>query len=270
MPEISESALLAKTFKTLILILLVVAVSCGGDDRATLRVLAAASLTEAFNDVAKAFEAKYPGVEVSLDFGGSQRLRSQLEFGAKADVFASADHVQMELVAEAGLTEGGVEDFASNSLVIIAVPDGQVDELSDLAHPGVRLALAHEGVPVGRYSRQVLGKLAEDGFLGLGIGFQASVLANLVSEEANVRNVSQKIGLGEVDAGIVYQTDVVAAQAVGDVWVIPIPATVNVSTRYPITVLQDAPESEFAQAFIRFVLSETGQRLLKEHGFGSP
>ena len=92
-------------------------VNCGGDNGATLRVLAASSLTEAFKGLARSFEAQNPGVTVTLDFGGSQRLRSQLEFGAKADVFASADRVQMEQVVAAGLAQGAPVDFASNSLV---------------------------------------------------------------------------------------------------------------------------------------------------------
>ena len=245
-------------------------VSCGGDGGATLRVLAASSLTEAFQDLARAFEAENPGVRVTLDFGGSQRLRSQLEFGARADVFASADHLQMDLAVTAGLTEGPAADFASNTLVIIAMPNGLVAELPDLVRPGVRLVLAHGSVPVGSYSRQALRSLSQDGASGLGGRFADAVLANLVSEETNVRVVAQKVALGEVDAGIVYRTDVAVARAVGDVRVIPIPAAANVRARYPIAVLRDAPEAELAQAFVRFVLSESSQRRLKEYGFGAP
>ena len=217
MPEPSNSVLSARQPKILLLsplllMALFLTVTCGGDSGATLRVLAASSLTEAFKDVARAFEADNPSVTVSLDFGGSQRLRSQLEFGAKADVFASADRVQMDQAVAAGLTRGAPVDFASNTLVIIAIPEGQVSRLSDLARPGVRLALAHAGVPVGLYSRQVLRNLAQDGALGLGSGFDDDVLVNLVSEEPNVRLVAQKLALGELDAGIVYQTDVPVAQ----------------------------------------------------------
>jgi len=244
--------------------------SCGGNGGTTLRVLAASSLTEAFSDLARDFEAENSGVTVRLDFGGSQRLRSQLEFGAIADVFASADILQMDQAVASGLTRGPAEDFASNTLVVIAIPESQVSWLSDLARPGVRLALAHGGVPVGVYSRQVLENLSQNGASGLGSEFAVDVLANLVSEEPNVRQVAQKVALGELDAGIVYQTDVPVAQAAGDVLVIPIPAAANVSARYPIAVLRNAPEAELAQSFVRFVLSDAGQRRLKEHGFGSP
>ena len=251
--------------------LLFLTLSCsGGGGGASLRVLAASSLTEAFNDVAQAFEAENPGVAVKLDFGGSQRLRSQLEFGARADVFASADRLQMDLLVAADLIGGTPADFASNELVVIAMAKGPVHEISDLVRPGVRVVLAQSSVPVGSYSRQVLGNLAQDGALGLGSRFLDDVLANLVSEEPNVRNVVQKVALGEVDAGIVYQTDASAAHAAGDIRVIPIPAAANVSVRYPIAVLEDAPEMELAHGFVRFVLSEAGQRLLKGHGFRSP
>ncbi|PKB72381.1 MAG: molybdate ABC transporter substrate-binding protein [SAR202 cluster bacterium Io17-Chloro-G6] len=245
-------------------------VNCGGDNGTTVRVLAASSLTEAFTDVARAFEAEHPGVKVRLDFGGSQRLRSQLEFGAEADVFASADYVQMDQVAAAGLVKGVPVNFATNSLVMIATQESGLSRLADLARSGVKLALAHAGVPVGSYSRQVLRNLSADGDLGLESGFDDDVLANLVSEEPNVRLVAQKVALGQLDAGIVYQTDVPAAEVVGEVRVIPIPARTNVSARYPIAVLQDAPEADLAHAFVRFVLSKAGQRHLEVHGFGSP
>lgn len=270
MHELPNSLLSARRVAIFLLSLLVLAISCGGDSGATLRVMAASSLTQAFEDLAQAFEAENPGVTVILDFGGSQRLRSQLEFGAKADVFASADPIQMDLAAAADLASGTAVNFAANTLVVIAVQDGQVSELSDLATPGVRLVLAHGGVPAGSYSRQVLQNLAEDTQLALGDRFDDDVLANLISEEPNVRLVAQKVALGEVDAGIVYQTDVPVAQATGEVRVIPIPPAANVTARYPIAALRDGLEPELAQAFVQFVMSEEGQRRLKEHGFGAP
>ncbi len=207
---------------------------------------------------------------MKLDFGGSQRLRSQLEFGAKADVFASADNLQMDQAVAAGLTIGPAAEFAANTLVVIAMPEGLVRDLADLARPGVRLILAHGSVPVGSYSRRALRNLAQDDTLGLGSRFEEDVLANLVSEEPNVRNVVQKVVLGEVDAGIVYQTDVTVARTAGVVRVIPIPSASNVSAQYPIAVLRHASEAGLAREFVRFVLSEAGQRRLKEYGFGAP
>ncbi|MCH7736812.1 MAG: molybdate ABC transporter substrate-binding protein [Chloroflexi bacterium] len=246
--------------------------SCGGDEGQSLRVFAASSLTGAFRDVAQAFEAKNPGVKVNLDFGGSQRMRSQLEFGAKADVFASADAIQMDALVAADLVSGTPFDFAFNALVVLAMGKGPVNEISDLARPGVRVALADDGVPVGAYSRQVLENLSRDAIFGLGRGFKDAVLANQVSGEPNVSFLFQKVVLGEVDAGIVYETDTAKALDAGtrDLIFIPIPTAANVSARYPIAVLEEAPEPELAQAFVRFVLSEAGQRLLNKYGFTSP
>ena len=261
-----------RQFKALFIPLLLLIVSCGGGGGATLRVFAASSLTGAFNDLARAFEAEHPEAEVELDFGGSQRLRSQLEFGAKADVFASADSIQMDLLVEADLVSGTPADFASNALVVIARAEGPVREVSDMAQPGVRVVLGQETVPVGAYSRQLLENLSKDAALGLGLGFKDDVLENLVSGEPNVSFVLQKVALGEVDAGLVYETDMAAALEMGtrNVIFITIPAAANVSARYPIAVMEDASEPELALAFVRFVLSDTGQRLLDAHGFGSP
>jgi molybdate transport system substrate-binding protein len=256
--------------KYLLVAFLFVAVSCGGNSGVALRVMAASSLTEAFKEIGHAFETANPGVEVALDFGGSQRLRSQLELGAKAGVFASADHLQIDPLMKEDLISGLPQDFASNSLVVISMTDGPVTGIPGLALPGVRLVLAQSNVPAGGYSRQLLKILAQDKSLGLGSQFESDVLSNLVSEEPNVRNVAQKVVLGEVDAGIVYQTDAAAAQAEGDITVFALPPELNVSARYPIVVLESAANTLLATAFVDFVLSEQGQTILDTHGFGSP
>ena len=253
--------------KIFLLSVLSFSVACSGGDGLTLRVFAASSLTEAFTNIAQGFEAENPGVGIDLDFGGSQRLRSQLEFGAQADIFASADNMQMGMLVVEDLVYRMPVDFAANELMVITIASGQVTELGDLAKPGVRVVLAQPSVPVGAYSRQVLANLAAD---GLGAQFESQVLGNLVSEEANVRFVSQKVALGEVDAGIVYQTDVATTRKIGAINTIPIPEAFNIKARYPIAVLKTATDTELAQSFVRFVLSETGQNLLADHGFSSP
>jgi molybdate transport system substrate-binding protein len=235
-----------------------------------LRVFAASSLIEAFTSIAWEFEAENPGVGIDLDFGGSQRLRSQLEFGAKADVFASADNRQMDILVDNDLVFGRPVDFTANELVVITVADGPVNGLGDLAKSGIRVVLAQASVPVGAYSRQALANLAADTKNGLGPQFESLVLANLVSEEANVRFVSQKVALGELDAGIVYQTDVAATRKIGTIKTIPIPEAFNIKDHYQITVLESSGDTELAQSFVRFVLSETGQSLLANHGFSTP
>ena len=271
MPDSTTHTLPPRLAKIFLLPLLFMIVACDGDG-ASLRVFAASSLTGAFNDIALAFEAENPGIRVKLDFGGSQRMRSQLEFGAKADVFASADTIQMDALVEQDLVAGIPVDFALNSLVVLAMAKGPVNEIADLARPGVKVVLANDVVPVGSYSIQVLKNLSQDPIYGLGIGFKDRVLANRVSGEPNVGNLFQKVVLGEVDAGIVYETDTARSldATTKDIFFISIPDAANVSARYPIAVLEDAPEPELAQQFVQFVLSNAGQTLLHGYGFSSP
>ena len=271
MPDSTTHTLPPRLAKIFLLPLLFMIVACDGDG-ASLRVFAASSLTGAFNDIALAFEAENPGIRVKLDFGGSQRMRSQLEFGAKADVFASADTIQMDALVEQDLVAGIPMDFALNSLVVLAMAKGPVNEIADLARPGVKVVLANDVVPVGSYSIQVLKNLSQNPIYGLGIGFKDRVLANRVSGEPNVGNLFQKVVLGEVDAGIVYETDTARSldARTKDIFFISIPDAANVSARYPIAVLEDAPEPELAQQFVQFVLSNAGQTLLHGYGFSSP
>ena len=271
MPDSTTHTLPPRLAKIFLLPLLFMIVACGGNGT-SLRVFAASSLTGAFNDIALAFEAENPGIRVKLDFGGSQRMRSQLEFGAKADVFASADTIQMDALVEQGLVARSPVDFALNSLVVLSMGKGLVNEIADLARPGVKVVLANDVVPVGSYSIQVLKNLSRDPIYGLGIEFKDNVLANRVSGEPNVGNLFQKVVLGEVDAGIVYETDTARSLDARpkDIFFISIPDAANVSARYPIAVLEDAPEPELAQLFVQFVLSNAGQTLLHGYGFSSP
>jgi molybdate transport system substrate-binding protein len=179
-----------------------------GVDR-ELTVFAAASLTDAFGRIAEAFEAAHPGVTVAFNFAGSQALRTQIEEGAAADVFASANFAELEtLIASGHITAEDGQFFAGNRLVVIVPQDNpaEIESLADLARPGVKLVLTAEEVPVGRYARQALDNLNAQ----LGADFAVSVLANVVSNEDNVKQVVAKVSLGEADAGIVYSTDAMA------------------------------------------------------------
>ena len=239
---------------------------------ASITVFAAASLSEVFHDIAGEFEARNPGVTVKLGLAGSQRLRSQLEFGAEADVFASADWLQMDLVVEAGLVEGQPVAFASTGLAVIAANasgDGAVGTLEDLATPGVRLALADAGVPVGHYSRQMLEKMSGEGS-PYGEDFGSRVLSNLVSNENNVRNVEQKVALGEADAGVVYHSIAARGAASESFRLLPVPEAYDVIATYPITVISGTGRLDLATAFMSFVLSAQGQQILESHGFDRP
>ena len=227
-------------------------------------VFAAASLTEPFTEMGKRLEANYPGLKVVYNFGGSQILRTQLEQGAHADVFASADAAQMEQAKKSNVVQGETPLFVKNRLVVI-VPKanpGKVSEFRDLAKPGLKLVLAGAKVPVGNYSRQAFSKASA----GYGADFAQRALANVVSEEDNVKQVVTKVQLGEADAGIVYVSDV-TPKVSPDVITVPIPEAYNQLATYPIALTKDVKNRVAAEAFIAFVLSAEGQAILKAHNF---
>lgn len=228
-------------------------------------VSAASSLTEAFTGTAKAFEAKYAGTKVTLNFASSAALATQVNEGSPADVFASADKAQMDNVkAERKSAPGAV--FALNRLVI-AKPKGStaVATYADLAKPNLKLVLAADGVPVGNYAIQSLA--AAEKSVAFGAGFQTKVMANVKSREANVRAVLTKVQLGEADAAIVYSTDIATAPEVEPV---AIPDAYNVTAEYFIAPLTGGKNANTAAAFVAFVRSAEGQALLTKRGFTIP
>ena len=234
--------------------------------RGDLAVFAAASLTDAFNEIGAAFQRANPAVRVTFNFAASTALRAQLEQGARADLFASADQVQMENAKRAGLIVGEERLFAKNKLVVIhpAGNPGRVYAIQDLARPGLKLVLTDRNVPIGAYARTALEKMSADPQFGADFGQR--VLANLRSEEANVRAVVTKVQLDEADAGIVYASDLTPAVA-REVQRIAIPDQFNTVAAYPIAVVRDAPHRAAAQAFIEFVRSPQGQAILQRNGF---
>ena len=232
----------------------------------TLNVFAAASLTDAFTEIGKNFEAANPGVTVTFNFAGSPALRAQIEEGAPADVFASASGKEMNtLVTGTFVADGMSQVFLNNKLVLILPADNPagLDSLDDLANSGVKIILAAEEVPVGNYARQAL-DLMNGSF---GTDFKDKVLANVVSNEDNVKQVVSKIQLGEADAGIVYTSDAVAAP---ELQTIEIPTELNLIAEYPIAPLTKSANADLADAFIAYVLSADGQSILEKWGFASP
>lgn len=231
----------------------------------TLTVFAAASLTDAFTEIGKNFEAVNPGVTVTLNFAGSQALRTQIEEGAPADVFASASGKEMDtLLTGKFVADGTSQVFLNNKLVVILPANNPagLEKLEDLANPGIKLVLAAEEVPVGNYARQAL-DLMNGSF---GTDFKDKVLANVVSNEDNVKQVVAKVQLGEADAGIVYTSDAVAAP---DLKTIEIPVDLNVIAKYPIASLDESANADVAQAFVDYVLSSEGQAILQKWGFAA-
>jgi molybdate transport system substrate-binding protein len=222
-------------------------------------VSAAASLREVFEDLAKAFEAK-SGVKVHVNLAGSQELRTQIENGARADVFAAADQKHMAALVKAK-TVANPRVFARNTPVVIVPKDnpakvGSFDQLPRAK----KLVIGVPEVPIGSYTLEILEKTGAD--------FKQKVLANVASRELNVRQVLAKVSLGEADAGIVYRTDAMAGK--DRVQIIEIPAKVNVIAEYPVAVLAKAPQAAAARAFVDLLLSADGQKRLAAAGFVAP
>jgi molybdate transport system substrate-binding protein len=227
---------------------------------AALLVFAASSLREAFTDLARAFERQHPGVSIELNLAGSQELRTQIENGAPADVFASADWKQMQALVSAGIA-APARVFARNTPVI-AVPKGNpagIHGLADLDRAR-RIVVGAPEVPIGAYALRIL----DAGDRRYGAGFRARVEARVVSRELNVRQVLAKVTLGEADAAIVYRTD---AEATRGVALVEIPSELNVVAEYPVAALARAPDRALAGAFVDLVLSQTGREVLARHGF---
>jgi molybdate transport system substrate-binding protein len=215
-------------------------------------VFAAASLREAFTRLGQQFEAAHPGTKVVLNFGPSSGLATQITAGAPADVFASASEKVMDQVVKGGAATSPT-NFASNVMQIAVPPKnpGKVIRLSDLARSTVKVALCQKAVPCGVTAAKVFAN--------------AKLTVTPVTQEVDVKAVLTKVALGEVDAGMVYVTDVRAAG--GKVRGIVIPADVNASTRYPIATLTKAPNRATAQAFTDYVLSPAGAGVLSAAGF---
>jgi molybdate transport system substrate-binding protein len=235
-------------------------------ERTVLTVFAAASLTDAFRELGRLYEARHRGQAVQFNFAGSQQLASQLEQGAVADVFATADERWMGHVQERKLLAGTPRVFARNQLVVI-VPrsnPGRIDRLQDIARQGVKLVVAADAVPVGRYTRDMLRQLERAP--GFPPDFARRVLGNVVSQEDNVKGIVAKVQLGEADAGIAYRSDLSPASA-RLVRALAIPERWNVVASYPIAALAKAPRPDAAVSFIGLVQSTEGQGMLTRFGF---
>jgi molybdate transport system substrate-binding protein len=262
-----------RIFFLLSLFLLLVA-GCGSSPAAnqpstpapvTLNVFAAASLTESFGEIAKQYQASHPNIKIVYNFNGSQILVQQIINGANADIFASADTVNMNKAVDAKAVSSS-QIFARNKLaVIIPVSNpGNITSLKDLARKGLKIVLAAPTVPAGKYSIQILDTMAKSP--DYGPTFESGVKANVVSQEDNVKAVVQKVQLGEADAGIVYQTDVTVAVA-NQIKMIDIPDNFNVVAEYPVAVTLKSAHSTEAQAFVQYLLSPAGQAVLTKFHF---
>ena len=234
--------------------------ACGGDDDdRALTVFAAASLADVFREIGQQFETDNPGVNVLFDFGGSQRLRLQLEQGARADVWAAADVTEMERAMASAVVQPPITTFAINEigLVVPASNPAGITGVTDFTERQVRLVIAGEAVSAGRATRAAVAAA----------GVLAGVLESVVSEEDNVRAVLTKVEAGEVDAGFVYRTDALSA---GDAvcW-LPLDAAAAAAgaVEYQIALTADPRETDLAARFVALVESAQAQTVLSTAGF---
>ncbi len=246
--------------------------ACGGSsgggggeqsEESMLTVLAASSLTDAFGELEGTFEEQNGGVEVSTSFAGSSELLTQIQQGAPADVFASADEEKMNTALEEGLV-AEPEVFVRNRPVVIVPADNPagIEEFRDLAEADAQIVLAEEAVPIARYAEEALDNADAD----YGRGFAQRVRDKIVSREANVRASANRVALGEADVTFVYVSDV--TEDIRDqVRVVEIPEELNVVATYPIATIEESQNPELARAWVDLVLSDEGQRVLEKYNF---
>jgi molybdate transport system substrate-binding protein len=219
----------------------------------TLTILAAASLTGAFTKIGDNLHARNPDLTVKFSFAGSPTLVAQIQQGAPADVFASADQKNMQTVVTGGFNAGTPQLFAHNKLEI-AVGAGNpkhISSLTDLTSSAIKVDECAPAVPCGSYATTVFGK--------------AGITVRPVSQEQDVKSVVSKVSLGEADAGIVYVTDVKAAGSA--VQGVQIPDNLNVTANYPIVELKSEQNSAAARSFVDYMLGSQGQKVLAGFGF---
>ncbi|MEV1292015.1 molybdate ABC transporter substrate-binding protein [Pseudonocardia sp. NPDC049635] len=248
---------------------LAVLAGCGGGDTGgdqaqpgeqpqggTLTVFAAASLTGTFEELEQGFEAANPGTDVVFNFAGSSALAQQINQGAPADVFASADQNNMTKVTDAGNAAGEPVVFATNTLQIAVAPDNprSVSSLEDLVNPDLRTVVCAPQVPCGSATERV--------------EQAAGVDIPAVSEEQDVKSVLQKVTTGNADAGLVYRTDVAASN--GQAEGVDFDQAAQAVNEYPITVLRNTQNQELAQQWVDYVTGDEGRQVLEAAGFGAP
>ncbi len=237
-----------------------------GQEPEELTVFTAASLTGAFSEIGQLFENE-TGMAVAFNFDGSQALRTQIENGAYADIFASANKKQMNALGDGGLiNNSSMVVFTRNKISLIIPRDNpaEVSNLSDLARPGLKIVMGTKDVPVGDYALQIIDKLGNDS--AYGSDYKAAVLANVISQETNVNYVVTKVALGEADVGFAYVSDITEDMA-DKVDKIDIPDEFNVIAEYPMAIMQESKYPAESQEFVNLVRSERGKAVLEKYGF---
>ena len=246
---------------------LVLAASAGfAQEPKELTVFTAASLTGAFGEIGQMYKNE-TGISVAFNFDGSQALRTQMENGAYADVFASANKKQMNAVEDEGLmNNSSIIIFTKNKLSLIVPRDNpaKIMNLSDLARPGLKIVMGTKDVPVGDYALQIINKLGNDS--AYGTDYKTKVLDNVISQETNVNYVVTKVALGEADVGFAYVSDITEDLA-SKVDKVAIPDEYNVIAEYPMGILRESKYPAESQEFMTLVMSDEGKAVLEKYGF---
>ncbi len=259
--------MIAKNAILCVLAALVLATSAGfAQEPKELTVFTAASLTGAFGEIGRMYENE-TGIKVVFNFDGSQALRTQIENGAYADVFASANNKQMNALKNIGLmNNSSISLFANNKLALIVPKENPagIANLSDLAKPGLKMVIGTKDVPVGDYALQIINKLGNDS--AYGPDYKKQVLANIISQETNVNYVVTKIALGEADVGFAYVSDITEVLS-SKVEKVEIPDEYNVIAEYPMGISLNSKYPAQSEEFINLVKSEQGRAILEKYGF---
>ncbi|MDD2836070.1 MAG: molybdate ABC transporter substrate-binding protein [Methanothrix sp.] len=250
-----------------LIVAIVLASSAGlAEEPKELTVFTAASLTGALGEIGQIY-TNQTNIEVAFNFDGSQALRTQIENGAYADVFLSANKKQMNAVKNSGLmNNSSIIIFTKNKLSLI-VPKGnpaKIGNLSDLAKPGLKIVIGTKDVPVGDYALQIIGKLGNDS--AYGPDYKTKVLANIISQETNVNYVVTKVALGEADVGFAYVSDI-TEELTSKVDKIDIPDEYNIIAEYPLGILLESKYPAESWEFIDLVMSDEGKAVLEKYGF---
>jgi molybdate transport system substrate-binding protein len=249
-----------------IVVLVFASSAVSADEPEELVVFTAASLTGAFGEIGEVYEDE-TGIKIVSNFDGSQALRTQIEHGAYADVFASANNKLMNALKDLGLmNNSSVSIFTRNKLSLIIPKDNPagISNLRDIAKPGVKIVIGTKDVPVGDYALQIIDKLGDDP--AWGPEYKEKVLANIISQETNVNYVVTKIALGEADVGFAYVSDV-TLELSSRVSQIEIPDEYNIIAEYPMGITTESRYAAEALNFINFVKSDEGRAVLEKYGF---
>lgn len=253
-------------FPALIAILVLTTSAGLASEPKEITVFTAASLTGAFSEIGGIYENE-TNIHAVFNFDGSQALRTQIENGAYADVFASANKKQMNALRNGGLmNNSSIMIFAKNKISLIVPKDNpaKIESISDLAKPGIKIVMGTKDVPVGDYALQIIDKLGNDSSYGQ--DYKTKVLSNVISQETTVNYVVTKVALGEADVGFAYVSDVTEDLA-SKVDKIEIPDEYNIIAEYPMGLLQESKYPTEGMEFMNLVMSDEGRAVLEKYGF---